>query len=231
MVLPLFSAVVYRTYRRRPKLLSYNLFLLVIIIIIEFMIIRYHSLFNLLLLLVLLVLFIIIECYCYVYQNPNAAVASTENIADGELRITFLVNIWLNHRPCSVNPLPNAINHALNIAAEDFLTRSGHASPSPSCELLLPSQSLTPALFTVDASAERVLLPFLEGELQVSLPFPSAAHLVSGSVSDHTLLFGFVQGNDAYLLENENDEGEEDENDEGEEAIALDEQKETPDLD
>ena len=103
-----------------------------------------------------------------------------------------------------MNPLPIIINDILNAATELFASKTGMTS---SHELLLPAATAVPALFSVDESAQRIQLPFLEGELLVSLPFPSENHIVSGSLLDHTLLFGFVPGSEAFLLEESDSEG------------------------
>ena len=62
---------------------------------------------------------------------PELASAGTTH-ADGSRRVTFLVNVWLNHRPRDVRPLPADVAKALKQDAEtDALEVSSVVEESP----------------------------------------------------------------------------------------------------
>lgn len=55
----------------------------------------------------------------------------SRKISDSKNRVTFLVNIWLNHRPVDVHPLPEAIRQALAAEASSASSSSFFSSEVP----------------------------------------------------------------------------------------------------
>lgn len=160
----------------------------------------------------------------------GAGAASASALPQPLSRITFLVNVWLNHRPCGIAELSAKEVASTRCDPDDTpeaqLTR---ASNFATAVHLTPTVVETP-LFTVEvaAPAPRIILPFVsrsatwgkeEGEsgLVLSMPVPSYDSRSRGTVR---VVFGGAGDRDdatlAAYLEPESGEDEDDDEDDDE---------------
>ena len=89
-----------------------------------------------------------------------------DNNNSQSLRITFLVNIWLNHKPGAVGTLPDTIRKALNACGSNDACTSvlSRTASSPLFTGPLPVPTMTIDAATAGLDTDRIELPFVGGK-------------------------------------------------------------------
>ena len=90
---------------------------------------------------------------------------SDSNNINQSMRITFLVNIWINHKPAAVETLPDTIRQALNAcSSHDYITTMLRKTWPHWFEGPIPVATVTINADTTVLDTDRIELPFVGGK-------------------------------------------------------------------